>query len=937
MLISLLPLAGWAEGTMDKVTVKVQSIEYGGYNVDNPSDVVEALNVLVIDEGFQMTEGTHYTYAPDAFYTDEACTVAAGITQFAELPVGTYYLKINGMGVYTGWKAGVFNVKKRTLTVTATTSFVKNYLAPDPELVCSVSGNIEGDDVADILNASSASYTYSGTDANADVDGNYLEGMEGYAIKFSGFSLKSNDVAKNYNLVIADAFMKIKQVELSNTTPFEITADQESSEKVYDATAFAPTYTLTYTYDEDKTYTLTADDYDYIYKSGEDATEAIYAGNYTAYASGKGNFVGEAELGEFSITKKEVTVVVVPKTKEYDGAAYNPDDAEFAITGLAAADEGKINGLTLDEASESGLGKNVANYAVSPYFTSATIGDGDGAPLFTDNYDASALPSMWKIVKRAITVGALDVTVVKGADIEDPDVYVNWGEDEEAISDEEELAIIETFKIVEKEGLTSESTGTIEDAFVVTAKEDGEDGYNADVFTNYSITTDNANLIVTGKSFTIMPILASTIQYGTTLAPQYITYTTDLEPATVDESKITYQYLTVGDEEWSTEAPTTIGSYRIRIAEAEGLGTGDYANVEITYSEVPFNIVPKTITVTVAPVTLHVGDDVDNLIKYASATAEGVIEGEEVEFEFKLNPADYPDGILDAPTEGNDDGIIVTLKEGAKNNANYQIDGDAAYGNLVVLSTRLLFVDQTDPNTINRIGDAAEACEDMADMSYDVTFSARKLNANKWNVVVMPFDVTPFEFCDAIGCYAAFNLLTEADATTNKIKFGLELSNLPANTPFLVKPEKDVEFAKEIDEIMTYVTFTDRVIKGDDPIQEMNGVKFIGTYKDIAISGNADETILAMQGGKFKSLPETATDVTLGFTRAYLDLSGSSISAPVIELQEADGSITAISTISADGVAIEADGWYTISGIKLDSAPTEKGVYVRNGKKFVVK
>ena len=30
-------------------------------------------------------------------------------------------------------------------------------------------------------------------------------------------------------------------------------------------------------------------------------------------------------------------------------------------------------------------------------------------------------------------------------------------------------------------------------------------------------------------------------------------------------------------------------------------------------------------------------------------------------------------------------------------------------------------------------------------------------------------------------------------------------------------------------------------------------------------------------------------------------------------------------------------GWYTINGTKLQAAPTQKGIYIFNGKKLVVK
>ena len=29
--------------------------------------------------------------------------------------------------------------------------------------------------------------------------------------------------------------------------------------------------------------------------------------------------------------------------------------------------------------------------------------------------------------------------------------------------------------------------------------------------------------------------------------------------------------------------------------------------------------------------------------------------------------------------------------------------------------------------------------------------------------------------------------------------------------------------------------------------------------------------------------------------------------------------------------------WFTLEGVKLDSRPTERGIYIRNGKKIIIK
>ena len=71
--------------------------------------------------------------------------------------------------------------------------------------------------------------------------------------------------------------------------------------------------------------------------------------------------------------------------------------------------------------------------------------------------------------------------------------------------------------------------------------------------------------------------------------------------------------------------------------------------------------------------------------------------------------------------------------------------------------------------------------------------------------------------------------------------------------------------------------------------------------------------------------------------RAYITAKEGVTAAPNIYIEEPDGSTTAIKGITAEGQAIAADGWYTLSGIRLEGAPTEKGIYVRNGKKVVIK
>ncbi|MBO6192367.1 MAG: hypothetical protein J6N98_08230 [Prevotella sp.] len=209
----------------------------------------------------------------------------------------------------------------------------------------------------------------------------------------------------------------------------------------------------------------------------------------------------------------------------------------------------------------------------------------------------------------------------------------------------------------------------------------------------------------------------------------------------------------------------------------------------------------------------------------------------------------------------------------------------------------------------------------------------RTLYADQWNAVVLPFDITPYDFIQAIGTYAVFDVLqTGGDA----LNFKITINEIPAYTPFLVKVDKKIELNTK--------TFADVVIKAIDEealtqsTSTAANYKFVGTVKKDnygPISWNIQPN--DANGGIKLAYRDKATEYS-AFTAYVTTIDGQApTNAPQIFIEEADGSVTAISTINADGVAMKADGWYTINGMKLEGMPTEKGIYINNGKKVVVK
>ncbi len=74
---------------------------------------------------------------------------------------------------------------------------------------------------------------------------------------------------------------------------------------------------------------------------------------------------------------------------------------------------------------------------------------------------------------------------------------------------------------------------------------------------------------------------------------------------------------------------------------------------------------------------------------------------------------------------------------------------------------------------------------------------------------------------------------------------------------------------------------------------------------------------------------------------AYIDMSQLPNEARnmTFYVEELDGTVTAINGVTKEviGTKLNVDGWYTLNGVKLQSAPTEKGIYINNGKKIVIK
>ncbi len=218
-----------------------------------------------------------------------------------------------------------------------------------------------------------------------------------------------------------------------------------------------------------------------------------------------------------------------------------------------------------------------------------------------------------------------------------------------------------------------------------------------------------------------------------------------------------------------------------------------------------------------------------------------------------------------------------------------------------------------------------------------VTFNDFQMFKEKWYPIVLPFETSVKEISEAFG-YAIVNILNEANTDDTKIAFKLHMGKIEANQPFVVKVYEDINMNEVTFGNPFYAAATGKFIVNSaaPEVADASGVKFIGSYSH-KVGFDANEAFFSVSASKNDYYWGSASNQTyMAPLSAYFQLPEGS-AARTIEFEEPDGTTTAIQAVNVKAEAMGAEGWYTIGGTKLQGAPTQKGVYIQNGKKVIVK
>ncbi len=209
----------------------------------------------------------------------------------------------------------------------------------------------------------------------------------------------------------------------------------------------------------------------------------------------------------------------------------------------------------------------------------------------------------------------------------------------------------------------------------------------------------------------------------------------------------------------------------------------------------------------------------------------------------------------------------------------------------------------------------------------------RTINKNVWSTICLPFDMTEAQLKDAFGSDVQLALFesfenTESSYTVNFVSSGIA-DGLYGNYPYLIKVSKDVSnftvpkvnvSPNEEEAIAEYET-------GSKPKPVTAGT-FTGTLK---AGATIPKNYLFISGNKFYV---STGSTTIKGMRGYFWLKGFTITAgaPILNIL-VDDEPTSIKGLNID---TEDGEYYNLNGMKVVN-PTEKGVYIKNGKKVVIK
>ena len=883
-------------------------------------------------------------YTVDGYFSDAACTEANKLTEAQVMATDagtTLYVKVTGNGDYTGTVTGSFVVRQRPLTIKGTAGTKVYGTASDGDVYTpgTAAKSIMGGTV-DLTEALTGKITF-GRDAGSNVGEYAITGTITDATYSKNYCIESAEVKNATGTAQAKYSITAKAFTTDNISIADVNAVE------YTGSQIKPTVVVT---DKALETTLTLDvDYTVAYGTNQNV------GTGTITVTGKGNYAANNISKTFTITGASVIInstaskgtATIPTTGTgalaytYQGlpsgtlvtitSGYTPttnapaagtagtykltvDASKFSATNYSFLANDGVFTITAKEVEATAPTTSLAYGAAENFtvtltsgtyvsadqtainnaikVTKATVASEDGSYVLTPSFKTAAE------IEATVDITATRSAAIDAMTDKTAAEKAKMKADEKAALQAAAKAVLTNYTLKAVDGKLTYTKANVkialnESKFTLTKVYDGK---NASIATP---TSEDQLTVIGKKAGDVLDLTGLTV----TITAKTSTNTTlcNVDNYTVALSGLTsdiYDFTYVASTYSITAKPLNVK------ANNQTFNVNTTATVDQSF----YVIDPET--------PLADGDKASEVFQLAFTTGTGSPTAALSSDGKFTSTATFTNGI-----EVKNGGATVTPKYG-----NYTITG--FNGNVYVVdasaATTITLDDTKDLTTVLK-ADVTGAT---------VTFSARAINAEQWNVVVLPFEVTVKQLSNALG-YAVIDVLDE-NASDGNVHFKLKVAGkIPANTPMLVYPNGEINNMNSI--VVSGVTV--KKVTGNVSVSDASGNKFIGTYKTTGIYGE-DFRYLSKGAWYDASNYTEASPANIKPLRGYLDMTGNANAArALIFIDEPDGTTTAIQAVSSDkiGSDVKADGWYTIGGMKLQGAPTQKGIYINNGKKIIVK
>ena len=960
-LMALLPLAGWADDLDNAVATFPTDYVYDGTSTRNLPTTATTLKI-----------------GDDAVTGDQTITwtnpKGEAATKISVAGDYTYVIVVSGK---SGSVTGKMNVAKKNIGVKAKdvtikygaavpTAFEYEYTASD---ICAADKNTDGTPKFAITGVetltATTTYTQWANVANYPITPNVL-GISADNYAFAPLSTGKVVVAqKSLKDDFADFTVEpIADREFASTSTKQKPAltgdDQELIVKFGDKKLVSTTdYTVTFNTKKD-------------FSGTEDADGFANAGTYYVKITGTGNYKEVLKIDvPYTIKKAPLLIKTIGAgTENTHKYVYGSTPVVPTVNATYVSLQGNKTGddlavldddlqITLEPADGQADGfAGKYNIVVS--------GTKSVSEMYTNYTPTYSNQGVFVIEKRPITITAKDKFIAFGAEdnyvagvtAKAADITVTSTTSLDPIYKAgDAIATYPTLKRAEGNAAGAYDLNIVENTVVIKDNSDPK----VDVTANYAITLKKGTFTIESGMISIVPKDVTDAVYGD---PDKAL---DCEILNMRDEDMTDEFVAMVKKALYIEGTDrNVGTKTIKVDKTK-IDLGDlaaYYKTDIQAFEANYTIKKRAltkITVDAQTVAKTTGDvdlsGLDQDLVTFEATGYDLTDYDKAalksKFEFVLKTGtktnvvaetadaifiQFKTGITEFANFSLPEGVVLTYNsEGAKT----KVAGKYLPGKLTVVAA---VDDDITLNPVNkatwtaatetaRKGYGQTAIEGADGKTATVKFGSFTMNAEQWYTMVLPFATTVSELADELG-YCVVDVLDES-STAEAVKFKLHMQDIPAGQPFLIKLAKSINMAdKKMDGTNTAVTFTSKLIsKAAANVKSSDGnVEFVGTYTGYQSAADAtNEYYMAISNGAWYQA---------GYTRptgAYITINSASGARPVFYIEEIDGSTTAIEAVTVADTKMSAEGWYTLGGVKLNAAPTQKGVYIKDGKKFVIK